>query len=102
LPTLPRAFADGLAADGDAVAAALHAGRDCRALSLAEGLQRRTISAINAKRVPGPLQEPLQSSVNHLAASISCPAASPPAASAAATTFSAWVRRHSPSSEGSG
>jgi hypothetical protein len=97
-PTLPGALAADLATGGDAVAAALQAGRDCRARTLAEGLQRRTIAAINAKRVPGPLQEPLQSGVNHLAAGISCPSGSTPGAPAAARRFSAWVRRHSQSS----
>lgn len=71
-PRLPRTLAVGLAQRSDEIADALAAGSACRALNLARGLQQQTISAINARRVPGPLQEPLQASVNDLADRIRC------------------------------
>jgi hypothetical protein len=61
-----------LAARSDGVAQALSAGDPCSALALAQGLQEQTIGAINAGRVAAPLQEPLLSSVNQLAAHIVC------------------------------
>lgn len=75
-PALPRSVAVALAGRSDAVAQALDAGDSCRALAIAEDLRQRTIAAINAHRVPRPLQEPLQGSVNDLVARI--PACSPP------------------------
>jgi hypothetical protein len=71
-PTLPRQLGVALADRSDAVAHALDAGDECRALELAQQLQRQTIEAINDGRVPGGFQEPLQDRVNDLAARIRC------------------------------
>jgi hypothetical protein len=67
-----------LASRSDEVAQALTGGNQCRALSLALQLQRETISAINAGRVPGAFQEQLGSTVGDLLSRIQCvPAAKP-------------------------
>ena len=71
-PKLPRPVAVELAQTSDAVADALEAGDDCTALALAQQLQQQTIAAMNDRRVPGPLQEPLQATVNDLAGRIQC------------------------------
>jgi hypothetical protein len=71
-PLLPRPVAVALAQTSDAVADALEVGDDCTALALAQQLQQQTIAAINDRRVPGPLLEPLQTTVNDLAARIQC------------------------------
>jgi hypothetical protein len=76
-PKLPRPVAAALAQRSDAVADALGAGDDCTALTHARALQQQTIAAINAGRVPGPLQEPLQTTVNDLARRIRCVAPPP-------------------------
>jgi lysozyme family protein len=78
-PRLQRQLAAALAERSDGVAQALAAGRSCEALRLAEELQRQMIAAINAGRVPAPLQEPLQDRVNDLARRIQCTATPPPA-----------------------
>ena len=77
-PRLDRQLAAALAERSDGVAQALHAGDTCEALRLAQDLRRQTIAAINAGRVPAPLQEPLQDRVNDLAVRIQC-APPPPA-----------------------
>ena len=69
-PKLPHAVAESLAQRSDAVAQALDAGDSCLALRLAQDLQQQSIGAVNAGRVAAPLQEPLQSAVNQLAARI--------------------------------
>lgn len=71
-PRLHRQLATALAGRSDLVAQALDAGDTCEALRLAQDLQRQTIAAINAGRVPAPLQEPLQDRVNDLAGRIPC------------------------------
>jgi hypothetical protein len=71
-PKLPRPVGVALAQTSDAVADALEAGDDCTALALAQQLQQQTITAINDRRVPGPLQDPLQTTVNDLAGRIQC------------------------------
>jgi hypothetical protein len=71
-PRLPRALAGSLAAQSDAVARALEAGDSCQAASLAHALQANTIAAINTRRVPAALQEPLASSVTDLVSRIRC------------------------------
>jgi hypothetical protein len=71
-PRLPHTLALALAQRSDEIAAALDGGSACRALTLARGLQQQTIAAINTGRVPGPLQEPLQMTVNDLAGRIRC------------------------------
>lgn len=77
-PTFSRSLASSLAAQSDAVADALAAGDSCRALSLANALQQRTIAAINEGRVSADLQEQLSSAVNALVARVKCvPPATP-------------------------
>ena len=77
-PRLPASVASALASRSDEVAQALTGGNQCRALSLALQLQRETISAINAGRVPGAFQEHLGSTVGDLVSRIRCvPAAKP-------------------------
>jgi hypothetical protein len=71
-PRLPAALASRLAARSDEVARLLERNDGCAALAAAKELQRETIAAINAGRVPTPLQEPLQGAANDLTARISC------------------------------
>ena len=71
-PRLPAALASQLADQSASVAARLHAGDRCGALRLALRLQAQTIDAINSGRVPAAFQEPLQASVNDIAARIRC------------------------------
>jgi hypothetical protein len=76
-PTLPRPVALGLARASDGVAAALAAGDNCRALTLARSLRQRTSAAGTAAGIPPSLRRPLQAAVNDLARRIEC---TPPAA----------------------
>lgn len=71
-PRLHRQLATALAERSAGVAQALDAGDTCKALRLAQDLRLQTIAAINAGRVPAPLQEPLQDRVNDLAERIQC------------------------------
>jgi hypothetical protein len=71
-PKLPTTLAAALAARSDAVAGAIAAGDACRASTLARTLQQQTIAAINRGQVAGPLQEPLQATVNDLVERIGC------------------------------
>ncbi|MDX6412723.1 MAG: hypothetical protein QOH23_133 [Gaiellaceae bacterium] len=71
-PKLPPALGSDLAAQSDRVAQALDAGDGCRAAALAKTLQHQTIAAINAHRVPTPLQEDLAASVTDLVSRIQC------------------------------
>ena len=71
-PKLPAQVASALALRSDAVAQALSGGDECRALTLAQQLQRETIAAINAGRVPGAFQEQLGSTVGDLVSRIRC------------------------------
>ena len=71
-PSLRRPVAAALASRSDEVARALTAGDSCRARSLAQQLQRETIAAINAGRIPGAFQEQLGSSVGDLVFRIQC------------------------------
>ena len=71
-PKLPAAVASALASRSDEVAQALARGDDCRALSLAQRLQRETIAAINAGRVSAVFQEHLGSTVGDLVSRIQC------------------------------
>ena len=50
----------------------LDAHHNCAALRIARRIQRRTIAAINAHRVPGVMQEPLASAVTRIATQIRC------------------------------
>jgi hypothetical protein len=78
-PKLPAPVASALASRSDEIAQALARGDQCRALTLARQLQQETIAAINARRVPGALQEQLGSTVGDLVSRIQCvPAVKPP------------------------
>ena len=71
-PTLPAPLAARLAAYADETARLAASGDECGAREQALALQRATVAAINAHRVPGPLQEPLQSSANDLVDRLAC------------------------------
>jgi hypothetical protein len=71
-PKLPRPVAAALASRSDEVERALTAGDSCRALNLAQQLQRETVAAINHKRIAGAFQEQLGSAVGDLVSRISC------------------------------
>jgi hypothetical protein len=71
-PTFGRSLASSLAAESDALAAALAAGNSCRALALGRRLQQRTIAAINDGKVAAGLQEQLSAAVNELVARVRC------------------------------
>jgi hypothetical protein len=73
-PRLPAPLAADLATYADDVAALAAAGDPCAAREQALALQRATIAAINAHRVPAALQEPLQSAANDLLQRLTCPA----------------------------
>ena len=73
-PRLPAPLAADLATYADEVAARAAAGDPCAARRQGLALQRATIAAINAHRVPAALQEPLQSAVNDLLQRLTCPA----------------------------
>ena len=100
-PRLSAPLAAELSRESTAIATLLDAGNSCAALRGAERLQRHTIAAINHGRVPGALQEPLQSTVNDLAARVRCvpgapvAPATPQSAAEEARNLSAWVRRYS-------
>jgi hypothetical protein len=66
--TLPRAVALRLAHASDGVAAALAAGDDCRARTLAQALQRQA----SAAAAPTALRRQLQRATNDLARRIEC------------------------------
>lgn len=71
-PTLPAPLAARLATYADETARLVAAGDACGARQQALALQHTTVAAINAHRVPGPLQEPLQTSANDLVNRIVC------------------------------
>ncbi len=71
-PTLPAPLAARLAAYADETARLAASGDGCGAREQALALQRATVAAINAHRVPGPLQEPLQASANDLVDRLAC------------------------------
>ena len=71
-PSLRQPLATALASRSDEVARALTAGDACRARSLALQLQRETIAAINAGRIPGAFQEQLGSTVGDIVSRIQC------------------------------
>jgi len=77
-PSLPRPVANALATRSDAIADALDAGDSCRAATLADELQRKTIEAINRGQVAARLQEPLSASVNDLVSRVQCVQPPPP------------------------
>jgi hypothetical protein len=65
-PKLPRALTQQLAVRADRIAERLEANDRCSAAAEAMQLQRDVIRAINSRRVPRRLQEPLQSAANGL------------------------------------
>jgi hypothetical protein len=71
-PAFSHSLGSALAAQSDAVAAALASGDSCRASTLARQLQQRTIAAINEGRVAAGLQEQLSSAVNALVTRVQC------------------------------
>jgi len=75
-PHLPRALARSWSRQAAAVAAALAAGDGCGAQAQSIALRSQVIAAVNARRVPPRLLEPLTSAVNSLPGRISC---TPPA-----------------------
>jgi hypothetical protein len=75
---LPAAIAADLAARSDRVAAALAAGDTCAAAAQAGQLRGRVVAAINAGRVPAPLQEDVAGAANSLVERIRCVPPPPP------------------------
>ena len=71
-PRLPAELARQLATRSDEVVKKLDAGDACGARAAAQQLLRETIAAINSRRVPTALQEPLSAAANDLAARIHC------------------------------
>ena len=79
-PELPRALATDLATRADAIAASLRAGDSCRAAEQARELRRRVVAAIDARRVPRPLDAELLRGVTRLSDQIECRPPPPPTA----------------------
>jgi hypothetical protein len=71
-PRLPASLAADLASRGDDVVRLLESNDGCGALAAAKALQTETIAAINARRVPARLQEPLLGAANDLTVRITC------------------------------
>src|SRR4051794_9215353 len=76
-PTLPRTPAQAGRAKADQIATALAAGDSCGAQRRAAPLRAQVIGAVNARRTPRRLLEPLTSAVNSLPGRISCTPAPP-------------------------
>ena len=79
-PILPAPLAARLAGYADETSRLASAGDACAARLQALALQHATVAAINAHRVPGPLQEPLQNSANELVNRLVCAPPPPPPA----------------------
>lgn len=71
-PTLPRALAERLAAQSDAVASRLDAGDSCGAAEQAATLKQTALAAIDAGDIPSAFEDELAASVTELARGISC------------------------------
>ncbi|MDX6478083.1 MAG: hypothetical protein QOG29_670 [Gaiellaceae bacterium] len=71
-PSLPAALAARLASYADETSRLASAGDACGARVQALALQHATVAAINARRVPGPLQEPLQNAANEIVNRLVC------------------------------
>jgi hypothetical protein len=71
-PRLPRDLAQSWAQQSDAVAGALESGDGCTAQQLAVSLHAQFIAAVNERRVPPRLQEPLGAALNDLRSRITC------------------------------
>jgi hypothetical protein len=93
-PGLPRPLALRLSRESGTVARLLDSRKGCLALRTSHRLQRETIDAINRGRVPGALQEQLQSTVNEVTAGIHC-GTSDAGSAARARSLSAWLLRYS-------
>jgi hypothetical protein len=76
-PTLPHALAQAWQTQADQIATALAAGDGCGAQQRAVTLRTQVIAAVNARRIPRRLLEPLTSAVNSLPDRISCAPAPP-------------------------
>jgi hypothetical protein len=70
--SLPRSVAEELALASDDVAELLEAGDGCAASGRAAELRERTLAAIENGDVPAPLEQPLLTAVDRLAAQIVC------------------------------
>ena len=79
-PILPAPLAARLAGYADETSRLASTGDACAARVRALVLQHATVAAINAHRVPGPLQEPLQNSANELVNRLVCTPPPPPPA----------------------
>jgi hypothetical protein len=71
-PRLPRDLAQAWAQQADQVAAALAAGDGCTAQQIAVSMHAQFVSAVNGRRVPQRLQEPLGSALNDLQSRTTC------------------------------
>jgi stage V sporulation protein SpoVS len=71
-PKLPRALAQSLAQQADAIAASLDAGDACTAELQAVVLRTAVGQAVNAHQVPRPFLQQLLGTTNHLAGRIVC------------------------------
>ena len=71
-PQIPHTLAAKLASRSDDVARLLDRQDGCGALAAATELQRETIAAINSRRIPTRLQEPLLAAANDLTVRITC------------------------------
>jgi len=77
-PQLPRALAHEWRGQADRIAAELASGDGCTAQHDATALRAQVIAAVNARRIPPRLLEPLTSAVNSLPERITCTPAPPP------------------------
>jgi len=71
-PRLPHALAQQWRGEADRIAAALAEGDGCTARQDAVALRGEVIDAVNARRIPTRLLEPLTSAVNSLPGRITC------------------------------
>jgi hypothetical protein len=96
-PTLPQSYAATAQAQAHRAAELLEGGRTCMATRIVLGLQRETIRALNAHRIPGPLQEELLAHVNDLVDVVRCgpPVEATPSPAARARRLVTWLRDHS-------
>jgi hypothetical protein len=90
-PRLPASLAARLATYADQTSRLASAGDACGAREQALALQNATVAAINAHRVPGPLQEPLQASANDLVNRLVC---TPPPVQTTTTTTDEDGKKH--------
>jgi hypothetical protein len=77
-PGLPRALAERLAEESEAIAARLDAGDTCAAAEQADALKDQAETAIAAGDVPPELQRELMRAVEGLVNTVNCPQPPPP------------------------